>query len=346
MLDSNAVIYYIPVKEEFIGRWEYYSVDKDVLSELFSTVYVCNSLACVLKNIFKVKYIYGWWWSRSSIIVLLSKMFNIKSVITGAIHMFDISGAEDFYKKNIFYRWSSMLSLSLADANLFISKDQYYQIVSHLYVNNPILLRSSLSKSCDVSSYELLKLKYNNDFTSFLTIVWHTLDQYKRKGIYESLDAISLLKNRTSFKFKWYIVGGNGDGLSHLKNKILALDLSDEVVVMEDVSQDKKKELYLNCDLYIQPSWCEGFGNAVLEAMSHGLPVLVSRYTAQPEVVGQSGLIAMDVSSEEIYKQLSYFMLLDINEKKSLSNKVLDTVNNNYLFSHRYNQMKLLFQDL
>ena len=78
-------------------------------------------------------------------IILLCRFLGIASVVTGAIHMFYISGAQDFYKKNIF---TVFLAESLSDLRhkLVYFFRQFRQVTSHIAVNNPIIVRSSFLK--------------------------------------------------------------------------------------------------------------------------------------------------------------------------------------------------------
>ncbi|MBU3907017.1 MAG: glycosyltransferase family 4 protein [Nanoarchaeota archaeon] len=58
-----------------------------------------------------------------------------------------------------------------------------------------------------------------------------------------------------------------------------------------DKPQDQKilKELYRNCQVYIQPSKYESFGLCILEAMITGRPVVAFKVGGIPEVIGDSG---------------------------------------------------------
>ena len=350
---NKKILYYIPVDEKYLDKWEYYQVDLEILKKISGNVVVCTSIYKIFKNLSGSNLIFCWWWHRSTPVILMAKIFRIRTMVTGAIHMYDLSGSPDFYTKSFLYRLSSKLALKWADYNLFISRDQYLQVTSHAEVNNPLLIKSSLNVG---PKLDLETLKSSIGLTSkggggkqvnkFLSITWHTLDQYKRKGIFETLDAFSLLSANTKFNFEWNIIGADGDGLSLLRKKIKALGLEENVFIHLNVPQNEKRKWFLKSDLYIQPSWCEGFGNAVLEAMSHGLPALVSRYTAQPEVVGDTGFVTMEMDAESIRDALMLYLEMSDADKKNLQQKVIDRVNNKFSFDRRFNEIRRLCEKI
>ena len=57
------------------------------------------------------------------------------------------------------------------------------------------------------------------------------------------------------------------------------------------VDPDKRRELYEGARLVVQPSFEEGFGLPVLEAMAVGVPVIAADRGALPEVLGDAGLL-------------------------------------------------------
>jgi glycosyltransferase involved in cell wall biosynthesis len=56
-------------------------------------------------------------------------------------------------------------------------------------------------------------------------------------------------------------------------------------------TRDQLAAMYAMADAFVFPSWIEGFGLPVLEAMAYGAPVVSSTRGALPEVVGDAGCL-------------------------------------------------------
>jgi glycosyltransferase involved in cell wall biosynthesis len=69
------------------------------------------------------------------------------------------------------------------------------------------------------------------------------------------------------------------------------LGIQDRVIFTGRVDEETLQALYQGAAVYVQPSWTEGFGLPILEAMRAGVPVVTSDGGALPEVVGDAGVI-------------------------------------------------------
>lgn len=72
---------------------------------------------------------------------------------------------------------------------------------------------------------------------------------------------------------------------------VLAAERRGEVIVLRRPAQNELVALYNLANVFLFPSWYEGFGLPVLEAMACGTPVLVSDRGALPEVAGDAGIV-------------------------------------------------------
>jgi len=66
------------------------------------------------------------------------------------------------------------------------------------------------------------------------------------------------------------------------------------------VEPSERRDLYAGARLLVQPSFEEGFGMTVLEAMSLGVPVVAARRGSLPELVGDAGPLVDPDSPEEM----------------------------------------------
>lgn len=67
------------------------------------------------------------------------------------------------------------------------------------------------------------------------------------------------------------------------------LNLRHRVIFTDTVAEDDLPAVYKGADLFVLPSMYEGFGLVLPEAMACGTPVVASRISSIPEVVGDAG---------------------------------------------------------
>ena len=113
-----------------------------------------------------------------------------------------------------------------------------------------------------------------------------------RKNIAGALAAIaSLRKNGRNFQWKLVLVGGGGWKNEGLVDQVREHGLSDYVIMTGYVSEDDLPVVYSLADLMVFPSFYEGFGLPVVEAMACGVPVVTSNNSCLPEIAGDAAVL-------------------------------------------------------
>ncbi len=75
---------------------------------------------------------------------------------------------------------------------------------------------------------------------------------------------------------------------------------NNRIIVVDFVPDDDMPNLYQCASMLLFPSFYEGFGLPVVEAMASGIPVVVSNRGSLPEVAGEAGFFVDPYSVESI----------------------------------------------
>ncbi|MBU1255995.1 glycosyltransferase, partial [Patescibacteria group bacterium] len=93
-----------------------------------------------------------------------------------------------------------------------------------------------------------------------------------------------------------------------------------EIIELGYISEQEKLELLNNADMFVLPSFYEGFGMSILEAQAVGCPVITSDVSSMPEVAGQGAILVEPRNIEQITKNM-YKIISDNNLRKDLIEK-------------------------
>ena len=346
----KKAIFFAPGTRDFFEKWSWYQSDLMVLKQTAEEVLVCFNLSEFLLALPKTSFIYCTWWHQSIIPIIFGKLLKKPVLVTGAIHMFDRSGVRHYYKANFLYRLLNKLALRFADANLFISQDQYISITNNIYVNNPRVVYSSLKKNAleydQVINFRNSQKKNKVKFIEIVTVLWQTPDTLKRKGVWECLNAIKKLSNEEKSNIRWTVLGKRGEGTNKLRIEINKAKLNKIISIFENPTEDQKNKFLLNADIFLQPSWCEGLGLAVIEAAALGALPVVSKYTAQPETVPDNRFIPEDMKPGSIAKTLSLIINLKKDDRDKAKKKAMKYVHDKFSFEKHLKEVKKILRDL
>ncbi len=131
-----------------------------------------------------------------------------------------------------------------------------------------------------------------------------------RKGVDVLLHSLALTISKGSALNPKLVVVGTGPLEKRLKEQAMRLGIWGRVV-FTTVSRDEDLiQHYAASDLFVFPSYYEGFGIVLLEAMACGLPVLASNASAIPELVieGETGSLVNPGDSIALSEKLIYLL--------------------------------------
>lgn len=160
-----------------------------------------------------------------------------------------------------------------------------------------------------------------------------------RKNIESLIMAFDSLRSSDVFKnYQLVIAGGRGWNYQPVFKLVRDLALTKKVIFTDYVSKKDKWSLLNAASLFVFPSYYEGFGLSILEAMQQGTPVITSKVTSMPEVAGEAGLLVDPHKVEDIAKSI----------KKVLSDKALHEklVQLGYLQAKKFSWKKCAQQTL
>ncbi len=108
-----------------------------------------------------------------------------------------------------------------------------------------------------------------------------------RKNFTRLIEALSLLPDK---EISLVIVGKKGWLYDDILSAPQKFGLEKRVQFLDFVPDSALPQLYKHAVCFALPSLYEGFGLTVLEAMSHGIPVVVSKTSSLPEIAGDAGI--------------------------------------------------------
>jgi len=154
---------------------------------------------------------------------------------------------------------------------------------------------------------------YNSDFRREMglsdddILVLQPTRVVARKGIEHAIDLLRQLRNPRVKLVLSHPSGDEGNDYMHLINEriadagIEAVHIADRVGETRSLTPDGKKiytlfDVYPHADLVTYPSHYEGFGNAFLEAVYFGKPVVVNSYAVYARDIDPLGFQTIEMS--------------------------------------------------
>ena len=269
---GTSVCFFARVADRSVlDRVEFYAQDLQILSDLGLRVHVVTRVTALRPaDVF-----FTWWWTWAFFPVAFANSLGRPSIVTG---VFD---GWRFPERPVLHQRMMRAALGMATANVFLSDFEMADTCRRARVTNPhcsplATYTDFFKPSCTQRSPETVFSVISNGATNA-----------KRKCAPELLEAAAMIAEVIP-GVRFAIAGDQGSLRPHLEQLARSLGISENVHFLGTVSRAEKHRLMSTCAVYLQPSQYEGFGLAILEAMSCGAPVVASSAGAVPEVAGNA----------------------------------------------------------
>ncbi len=157
--------------------------------------------------------------------------------------------------------------------------------------------------------------------------------------------ALRALAGLTDLDWEWSIAG-DGPYLPVLQRMAADLHLDERVHFLGWQSATGVKQQYASANLFLHPSRHEGMPNAVLEAMSSGLPVIASRISGNEELVleAETGLL-VPVEDVDGLQQALRTLLVESQLRQAMGNAARHRIEASFGWEHVAEQYQSILEE-
>ncbi|MDP9229579.1 MAG: glycosyltransferase family 4 protein [Bacteroidota bacterium] len=145
-----------------------------------------------------------------------------------------------------------------------------------------------------------VKKKYTEDKEYFL----HVGAIHPRKNLLNLLKAFSIFKKRQQSNFKLMLVGRLAWKYDSFLNNLKNYKYRADVILTGYLDEDELVRVMASAYAFVYPSFFEGFGVPVLEAMQCEVPVITSSDSAMQEIAGNAALYVEPDNNTDIGEKM------------------------------------------
>lgn len=179
------------------------------------------------------------------------------------------------------------------------------------------------------------KLKAHNYFI-FIGAV------HPRKNVLGILKAYEHFRATFLQKYKLVIIGRKAWMNNELESFYNQMQFKNDVVWIEKIERNNLLQILQHAFALVYPSFFEGFGIPIIEAMSYGVPVITSNVSCMPEIAGNAAILINPSNTNEIANAMNELIInnklySNLKEKGKIraqdfnwntsAKKVVDTIN-------------------
>lgn len=277
-------------------------------------------LTKLIPSLYKNKHVCDVFFSPSHYVPPIAPMPKYCSIMD--LGYLEFSG--QFKKKDIWQLkvWSA-ISIFVSKGIFAISNSTKEDIVRHYpsargKVHVTPLAYDSKIFNLSINKEDVRRMGSRHSIVSDYVLYLGTLKPSKNiEGLIEAFFKIKDIKK----DLKLVIAGKKGWMFESIFEKVKKLGLEDKVIFTDFISEEDKPALIAGAKVFVLPSFWEGFGLDVLNAMASGVPVVASNVGSLPEVVGDAGILIDPNNVESIAMGIKEVLLASETKYNNMKEK-------------------------
>lgn len=231
---------------------------------------------------------------------------GIKSIVS--IHDLIFLRYPDYYKPidRFIYNFKTRYASKNSDCIVAISQKTKQDLIEFYNIKEEKI--KVIYQSCD----EVFKQILPQDLKHSIQVKYALPDKYllnvgtiePRKNL---LLVINALKDIDP-AYKLVVVGRNQPYADRVRAQIKLLNLSDRVIFLKDLPFSDLPAIYQMATVFVYPSFYEGFGIPVIEALYSGIPVVAAKGSCLEEAGGPDSLYIIPNDSSALADTLNHLL--------------------------------------
>ncbi len=222
-----------------------------------------------------------------------------------AFRMFYIKSVLPFFVR----RSSAVVAISQATANDLI---QYWKVPTHKI--RVIYNGLSLSPAKGDGTWRQRTGLGNDPYILYISRL-----ESPGKNHINLIQAYDLLPREIAERHKLVLVGADWNGAELIHEAAQKAKYRDQIIFPGFIEKGDLKEAYQHASCYAFPSFYEGFGLSLIEAMYYHIPCCCSNTSSLPEVAGDAALLFDPNKPEEIAAALKEIVSSEETRKRLLA---------------------------
>lgn len=243
-----------------------------------------------------------WYHGLSGEIPIKLKSQKVKTLVT--IHDLIFLSHPHYYKvwDRIIYKLKFNYAVKAADHVIAISEQTKKDIIQYFKINpNKISVvyqgcHNAFKQQYLEKDLEAIRNRYNLPREFILNV----------GTIQERKNVLSIVKAIRDTNYHLALVGSEKGYAKKVKKYIADNQMENQVTFVKNISIQDLPKLYQTATVFCYPSYCEGFGIPLIEALFSKLPIIVTKGGCFPEAAGPNSIYVNPEDTKMLREKIEY----------------------------------------